>query len=100
MTYYSLSSKSKNRYTDPAFIAKAPLVANRYLIIRGAQIAVIRHRESGDLILASDHPQFIERYRNYYEHRFDMQEVQPKQPFQQEDWETVIGQIDLNPAEA
>lgn len=76
MKYYKLSPKNRLYKVDQSFLAKAPLLPNRYLWEKkGVQLALFQASETEDLYLASDYEPFLNQYLGYYQERFELSEI-------------------------
>lgn len=76
MKCFQLHLKSKNRLTDPLFIAKVPLMPNLYLVeLKGQKLAILKAEDNPKLLLITDSAAFLERYLDYYQERFTVEEM-------------------------
>lgn len=77
MKVYLLSPKHRLFKVDNLFLAKAPLMPNRYLWEKkGYQIAIMQAEDSDNLVLCSDNDAFTNRYLDYYRERFELEELE------------------------
>jgi hypothetical protein len=61
--------------TDHRFIAKIPLMPNRYLWeTEGFSLAVLGSEKSDAILVISDNESFLKRYLSYYKERFEISE--------------------------
>ncbi len=75
MKCLQLKTKSRIYSVDNEFLAKAPLLPNRYLWEKnGHQIALFRQGE-GEFLLCSDDDGFMKQYQKYYQERFELKEL-------------------------
>ncbi len=75
MKSYLLRPKHRLYNVDHVFLAKAPLIPNRYLWEKKGYQMALFESEDDSLIICSDHEGFLNQYRSYYQERFDMSEM-------------------------
>lgn len=75
MKCYALRPKQRLFAVDNLFLAKAPLIPNRYLWDKKGYQMALFESDDESLILCSDHEGFIKQYQSYYQERFDMEEL-------------------------
>ena len=75
MKCYVLRPKERLFKVDNEFLAKAPLIPNRYNWERKGYQMALFDNEDDSLILCSDHEGFLKQYSNYYQERFEMSEI-------------------------
>jgi hypothetical protein len=76
MKCFQLQLKSKNRLTDPLFMAQVPLMPNLYLVeLKGHKLALLKADNNPTLLLITDSNAFLERYLDYYNERFTVEEM-------------------------
>lgn len=93
MQSFLLKAKNRLYQVDQEFLAKAPLIPNRYLW-ENQNFQIALHRLDGDqLILSSDHPGFLKQYLAYYRERFEVEDFSG--PL--EDKELIYGKLDATP---
>ena len=79
--------------TDHRFIAKVPLMPNRFLWEKqGANLALLASDKRDTLLVITDNDAFLNRYKNYYTDRFDVAEHDDSFSVDM-DFETIFGQV-------
>ncbi len=75
MKCLELNPKRSIIQTDHQFIAKIPLMPNRYLWEKeGANLGLLASEKRSTLLVISDNDDFLKRYRAYYDQRFEVTE--------------------------
>ena len=75
MKCFQLKLKSKNRLTDPVFMAQVPIMPSMFLVnLHGANLGLLQKEGDSSLLLITDNDGFIERYLPYYQERFEVTE--------------------------
>ena len=75
MKCFQLQLKSKNRLTDSLFIAQVPIMPSLYLVNQqGHNLALLKQGDDPSLLLITDSDAFLERYLDYYQERFTIEE--------------------------
>ena len=76
MKCLQLTSKSLIRKSDPVFLAKAPIMPHQYLFKnQGYNLGVLQAENKKPLLLITDYIPFLEQFREYYEQRFEVEEM-------------------------
>lgn len=93
MQSFILKAKKRLYQVDQEFLAKAPLIPNRYLW-ENQNFQIALHRYDGDqMVLSSDHPGFFKQYLAYYRERFEVEEFSGRVA----DKELIYGRLDAGP---
>lgn len=93
MKCLELKPKRSMIKTDHRFIAKVPLMPNRYLWEKlGANLALMASDKRETLLVITDNDAFLNRYKNYYAERFDMSEHDDSYSVDA-DFETIFGKV-------
>jgi hypothetical protein len=79
--------------TDHRFLAKIPLLPNRYLWeLQDASLALMASEKRETLLIVTDNERFLEQYRKYYQERFEVTEHGDDYSVAS-DFETIYGQV-------
>lgn len=104
MKCFELKFKRRGRLSDPIFMAKLPIMSNKYLIEKlDKDIGLLKKDDNEDtLMLVSENNLFIEQYSNYYKERFEMTEM-PSDFIMPYEYKVIFGKVKFdneNEAEA
>ncbi len=93
MKCFLLKCKSRNRHTDPVFLAQVPIMPSMHLVhLQGQNLGLLKKEEDPNLLLITDSDAFMERYEKYYQERFEMEEM-PEDFVVPYGYEVVYGQV-------
>lgn len=92
MQCYRLTNRSKNRFSDGLFLARVPLMPNKYLLEQGYSLGLMQAGPEEPLLLITDADAFWNRFQNYYQERFELEQM-PEDYVVPASYEVVYGAI-------